>query len=98
MTPNKCAKEQYHMTDEECTKFEAIVEQHKVLFDGELGLYPHEKFHLTLKEGAVPVNKKPYPVPYTRQEVFCRELKNLVKDRVLRPCGMTNWASHSKMG
>ena len=85
VTPSECAKEQYHMTDEERSKFGAILERHKVLFDGELGLYPHEKFHLTLQEGAVPVHPKPYPVPYTRREAFCRELRSLVKDGVLRP-------------
>ena len=42
VTPSECANEQNHMSDEEQAKFEAILECHKVLFDGELGLYPHE--------------------------------------------------------
>ena len=49
VTPNKKAKEQDHMTDEGQTKFQAILEHNKVLFDGELGLFPHKKFHLKLK-------------------------------------------------
>lgn len=81
------------MTDEEGAKFQAILERHKVLFDGELGLYPPKKFYLKLKEGAVSVHKKSYPVPYTRRDVFRWDLKNLIKDIVLRPCGMINWAS-----
>ena len=59
------------MLDEERTKFQAILEHHKVLFDDELGLYPYEKFHFKLKEGVVPVHKKPYLVPHTRRDVFC---------------------------
>ena len=64
-----------------------------MLFDGELGLYPHEKFHLSIKKDAVPVHKKPYPVPYKQRDVFRQELRNLVRDGVLKPCGVTNWAS-----
>ena len=52
------------MSVDKRVKFQAILEKHKVLFDGELGLYPHEKFHLNIKKDAVPVHKKPYPVPY----------------------------------
>ena len=90
VTPEKYTLEQDHMTKEERSKFDSILERHKVLFDVELGLYPHKKFHLQLKQGAVPVHKKPYPVPYTRRDVFYRELESLVNDGVLRPCGMTN--------
>ena len=81
------------MSKDKRIKFQAILEKHKVLFDGELGLYPHEKFHLNIRKDAVPVHKKPYPVPYTRREVFKRKLESLVKDGVLKPCGMTNLTS-----
>ena len=81
------------MSDEERTKFRTILEGHKVLFDGGLGLYPHEKFHLKVKEGAVPVHKKHYPVLHKRPDMFCQELMILVRDGVLKPCGMTDWAS-----
>ena len=77
-------------------KYKSILEQHKVLFDGELGSYPHKQFNLKLKEGAVPVHKKPYPVPHKQHDIFCCELHNLVilvKDGVLCPVGTTNWAS-----
>ena len=78
VTPAECASEQDHMSKAEREKFQEILERHKVLFDGELGLYPHEKFHLTLKAGAVPVHKKSYPVPYKQRDVFKQELQNLV--------------------
>ena len=44
--PSECANEQHYMTDEEQAKFQVILERHKVLFDGEVGIYPYEKFHL----------------------------------------------------
>ena len=93
VTPSECAKEQNYITKEERAKFQDMLERHKVLFNGELGLYPHQKIHLKLNENTVPVHKKPYPVPFTRQAVFCWVLRNLVKDGVLKPCGLTNWAS-----
>ena len=71
VTSNECANEKHHILNEEQTKFCAILERYRVLFDGELGLYPHEKFRLKLKEGAISVHKKPYSVFHTRQDVFC---------------------------
>ena len=81
------------MSDEEQIKFQEMLERHKILFDGELGLYLHEKIHLKVKEDAVPVHKKSYPVPHKRHDVFHQELRSLVKDRVLKPCGVTSLAS-----
>ena len=63
VTPRECASKQGYMTQAERSKFEAILDKYKVLFNGKLGLYPHKKFHLQLKEGAAPIHKKPYAVP-----------------------------------
>ena len=93
VTPEECTREQDHITEEEHNKFKSILERYKVLFNEELDLCPNKKFHFQLKEGAVPVHKKPYPLPYTLQDIFSRELESLFKDGVLKPCGMTNWAS-----
>ena len=59
VTPSECANEQDHMSDKERVKFQVMLERHKILFNGELGLYPHKKCNLKVKEGAVPVHKKP---------------------------------------
>ena len=64
VSPSECTNEQDHMSVDKRVKFQAILEKYKVFFDGELGLYPHEMFHLNIKEDAVPVHKKPYLVPY----------------------------------
>ena len=48
-----------------------------------MGCYPHEEIHLELIDGAQPVFKKAYPVPFKREEVFKHELDNLVADGVL---------------
>ena len=57
VTPKECADEQHHMSCEERTKFESMLEKHKILFDGKLGYYPHEKLHLQIKQHSKPVLK-----------------------------------------
>ena len=34
---------QHHMNDDRQTKFKAVLKKHKILFNGRLGLYPHER-------------------------------------------------------
>ena len=66
----KCANEQDYMTKKEHDKFKKVLCKYGEVFNCKLGLYPHEKFHLTLKQGVEPVYKKPYPVPYKHEEIF----------------------------
>ena len=58
-----------------------------------MGLYLRKKFHLKEREDAVPVYQKPYPVPHKRRDVLYQELRNMVNDEVLKPCGVTSWVS-----
>ena len=53
-----------HITAEEHVKFKNVLSKYKEVFDCKIGLYPHEKFHLTyekfhltLKLGAKPVHQ-----------------------------------------
>ena len=55
---------QKHLTPEQQAKLCDVLKKHKVFFDGKLGKYPHEKFHLDLIDGAEPVHSKPYGIPY----------------------------------
>ena len=68
--PAEVAAAQKHMSATEKRLFEAMLNKHKTVFDGELGHYPHERIHIELTPGAVPVHKRAYQVPYQREELF----------------------------
>ena len=78
------------VTPEDCAN---ALEKHKILFNGELGLYPHNIFKLKVKLGAIPVHKKVYQVLFKQQPVFKDELMHLLREKNLCKCGATNWAS-----
>ena len=68
-----------------------ILEKHKKLFEGTLGVYPHKKFHIELEEKVEPVHSRPYEVPYINLETFKKESKHLIELGVLSPQGAKRW-------
>ena len=70
MSTEEVAMLQTHLTESQKKQLQEVFERHKVLFDGRLGKYPHAKYDLKLKEGATPVFKRPYPVPFSTQKLF----------------------------
>ena len=70
-----------------------VLEKHKKMFDGTLGVYPHKKFHIDIDPDAKPVHARPYPIPRVHLQTFKKELDHLVKIGVLAPQGASDWAS-----
>eukprot|EP00536_Pseudo-nitzschia_multiseries_P005270 jgi/Psemu1/146885/gw1.96.83.1 len=70
VTAKEVARQQNHMTEEQKRKFQKMIQKHEVIFNGKLGLYPHEEIHIKLKKDAKPIHMKPYPVAYQREEIF----------------------------
>ena len=91
---DEVADMQKHLTEHQRLKLRNILRKHPTLFDGKLGRYPHQKFHLELVDGAEPVYQKPYGVPYKQEELFLQELHRLcdegVLEKVTEPSG---WAA-----
>ena len=83
MTTEEVAAEQQHLSTKQQNKLKEVLDKYTGVFDGQMGCYPHEEIHLELIDGAQPVFKKAYPVPFKREEVFKHELDNLVADGVL---------------
>ena len=85
--------EMKHLDSKQKADLLLILQKHKKLFDGTLGVYPHKKFHIELEENAKPVHSRPYAVPIIHHETFKKELKHLIELGVLSPQGASEWAS-----
>ena len=70
-----------------------MLEKYIKLFDGTLRLYPRQKVHIEVEEGAVPKHSRPYSVPTIHLETFKSELKHLVQIGVLSKTDASEWAS-----
>ncbi len=87
------AFDQHHLLLDQCWDLFNILNKHKKLFDGSLGVYPHKKVHIDLKLEAKPVHHHAYPVPHLHRQIFKKELDLMVKLGILAPCGASEWAS-----
>ena len=82
-----------HLTDNQKDDMRNLLNKHKKLFDGTLGVYPHKKFHIDTDGSIAPVHARAYPVPRIHLETFKKELQHLVELGVLVPQGVSEWAS-----
>ncbi|KAL7574079.1 hypothetical protein ACA910_015656 [Epithemia clementina (nom. ined.)] len=67
---NDVAAQQTQLSKEEQQQLANLLAKFPFLFDRKLCMYPHHKYHLTLKENAQPVHAQPYGIPVSLQEAF----------------------------
>ena len=91
ITAKEVASKQDHMLDQQKIMLEETLKKDEILFDGKLGHYSNKKFHIDLVDGAKPVFKKVYHVPFQREYHFKNELQNMMEGGVLEPCGPSAW-------
>jgi len=87
------SKTQTHLTPIQQMELERVLSNYSKLFDGTLGVYPHKKFSIEIKDDAVPKHSRPYAVPQIHLEAFKKELDHLVKIGVLSKTGTSEWGS-----
>ena len=87
------ATEQRHLTLSQQRDLEEVLAKYTKLFDGTLGVYPHKKFHIDIKEDAVPKHSRPYAIPNLHLEAFKKELEHLVDIGILSIAGTSTWGS-----
>ena len=91
------AKQQKHLTITQQQELQKVLQKYNKLFNGTLGLYPHQKVHIQIEEGAVPKHSHPYAVANIHLENFKAELKHLVRIGVLSKTDASEWASPTFM-
>ena len=82
---NQVAKNATQMNAEERTLLLSFTEDFKDFFDDTLGDWATYPIDLELKLDSKPFNSRYYPVPIINKEKFRRDIKSLVKIRVLTP-------------
>jgi len=87
------AQDQSHLTPEERDQLEALLLKYKPLFDGTLGAWTHDEYHLELKEGAQPYHARAFPVPKVHYETLYKEVMRLCEVGVLKRVNRSEWAA-----
>ena len=82
-----------HLSPAEQSGLKDLLEQNKDLFDGSLGHWKGEKYHIELKEGAKPYHAKAYPIPKCHEQTLKMEVDRLVKAGVLKKVNRSEWAA-----
>ncbi len=82
-----------HLNDQQKADIKQVLSEFTKLCDGNLGVYPHRKFHIDLEPWAKPKHAWPYLVPVIHLEALKKELMHLCEIKVLQPQGASERAS-----
>ena len=83
---------QLHLSEQQHMDLLCILQKFPKLFDGSLGLYTKRKFHIDLKDDAVPFHvRAPYSVPVQNLPVLKQELDRQCDRGILERCGESKW-------
>ncbi len=88
---NKVAADQKQLNVYHCHKLHYLLAKNKKLFDGSLGMYPHQKVHVDFLPGSKPVHHRAYPVPWVHKQTFKKELQHMVDNQILEECRASEW-------
>ncbi len=72
-----------------------VLQEKDTMFNGTLGVYPHQKVHIDIDQNAKPVRSRPYLVPWIHLKTFKKELDHLVRIGVLAAQQESEWVSPS---
>jgi hypothetical protein len=88
---DKVVAECDNLDDDKKLKLRALLEKHKSLFDGSLGLWKNELYHVELQPGAKPVYRPPFPIPKIHEQAVKVEIERLVQLGVLKKINNSQW-------
>jgi hypothetical protein len=85
----------YHLSLQEKEKLYALLNNHRFLFKGTLGLLPTKPVHVKIKSNAKPFHGRTFSVPKAYESMICKEVECLCRLNVLRRCNESEWAAPS---
>ncbi len=75
---NRAATNQKLLSRNQCHNLQHVLAQYSKLFDGSLGVYPHQKVHIDLSPGLEPVYHCVYAALCVNDQTFKKELQHIV--------------------
>jgi hypothetical protein len=76
-------------------KLYALLNKHRFLFKGTLGLLPTKPVHVKIKSNAKPFHGHAFSVPKAYESMICNEVECLCQLNVLCQCNESEWATPS---
>jgi hypothetical protein len=84
-----------HLSSQDKEKLYALLDKHRFLFKGTLGLLPTKPVHVEIKSNAKPFHGCAFSVPKAYESMIRNEVKCLCCLNVLRRCNESEWAAPS---
>jgi predicted aspartyl protease len=90
--PTEVAEAQQHLNDKQREDLKKMFNQHRKLFSGRIGRYPHRKYHIDLVQGAEPYHcPRPYRIPQVDLPAYRKEMERQVDLGLLEKVYDTEW-------
>jgi hypothetical protein len=83
------------LSSQEKEKLYALLDKHKFLFKGTLGLLPTKPVHVEIKSNAKPFHGRAFSVPKAYESMIRNEVERLCRLNVLHRCNESEWAAPS---
>jgi hypothetical protein len=84
-----------HLSSQEKEKLYALLNKHRFLFEGTLGLLPTKPVHVKIKSNAKPFHGRAFSVPKAYESMIRNEVECLCHLNVLCQCNESEWATPS---
>ncbi len=82
-----------HLTTDKQLSLNTLLNKYEPLFDGTLGKWTGEPYHIELKPDAIPYHARQYPVPKIHEQTLRKEVERLCELGVLTQINHSEWGA-----
>ena len=82
-----------YLNREKQKKLLKLLKRYEDLFDGTLGTWQGNPYHVELKPGMRPYHAKPFPIPKAYEQTLRKEVDRLIQLGVLKKVNNSEWAA-----